>query len=120
MSAAADSEPSDAEQIRAEIDETREELGDTVEALAEKLDVKAQAKAKVDERKDALKEKQQELKDKVADLPQQAREADAEDAKRLAAEVTQSVKKRPGPAIAGGVVVGLLVLRRLARRRSRR
>lgn len=43
------SEFSDAEQLRAEIEETRADLADTVNALSAKLDVKARAKAKVDD-----------------------------------------------------------------------
>ncbi len=104
-------EPTETEQLKAEIEQTREELGETVEALAEKADVKSQAKAKVDERKAALEEKRQELKGKVSTMPQRARELKPEDARRLASQATTKAKERPGPAIAVGLVAGLVVLR---------
>lgn len=41
--------PTDADDIRHEIEQTRADLADTVDALTAKLDVKARAKAKVQE-----------------------------------------------------------------------
>jgi hypothetical protein len=47
-------DPTDPEQIRAEIEATREELGDTVEALAAKADVKAHARERIERAKASL------------------------------------------------------------------
>ena len=44
-----DTDSTEADRIRSEIDETRVDLADTVDALSAKLDVKAQAKAKADD-----------------------------------------------------------------------
>jgi hypothetical protein len=47
-------DPTDPEQIRAEIEATRQELGDTVEALAAKADVKAHARERIERMKASL------------------------------------------------------------------
>ena len=47
-------DPTDPEQIRAEIEATRRELGDTVEALAAKADVMAHARERIERTKASL------------------------------------------------------------------
>jgi hypothetical protein len=79
------------EQIREEIEDTREELGDTVAALAAKSDVRAQARQKLDEA--------------------------SETAKAKLAEVSETIQRHPGPAVAAGAVALLLLVRRRRRRR---
>ena len=54
---ASQSQSSDPEQLRQEIERTRRELGDTVALLAYKADVKSRTKEKVTDKVDSLKEK---------------------------------------------------------------
>jgi hypothetical protein len=93
-------EPSEKEEIRAEIEHTREDLGETISALSAKTDVKAQASAKADE----LKQRAQDTGDQV---------------KQRANDVTERVKRRPAPVIVGGIAV-LVILGMVRRRRRRR
>jgi hypothetical protein len=76
------------EEIRADIEHTREELADTAAALAQRADVKARAHEKVEETKAKVSHKVDEAK--AAGPPRAV----------LAA------------AVGGGVLAGLLVLRR--------
>ena len=75
------------EEIRADIEHTREELADTAAELAQRADVKARAHDKVEETKAKVSHKVDEAKARPRRLG-------------LAA------------AVAGGVVLGLVVLRR--------
>jgi len=75
------------EEIRADIEHTREELADTAAALAQRADVKARAHEKVEETKAKMSHKVDEAKARPQRLG-------------LAA------------AVAGAVVLGLVVLRR--------
>jgi hypothetical protein len=85
--------PDDPAVLREEIAQTREDLGDTMAELSERSDVKAQASAKADE-----------LKAKAQEVSETAR-AQAQD--------------NPMPFVLGaaGVLMALLVLRKLRRRR---
>jgi ElaB/YqjD/DUF883 family membrane-anchored ribosome-binding protein len=86
-------------------------------------DVKAQMKARAEERtaglrarKEELRKRQEELKAKVADARGRASEATPEDAKRTAAQVAQTARERPLPAVAIAFGTGLLLGRLTARR----
>ena len=70
------------EQLVQEIEETRADLGDTVDALTQKADVKARVSGKVEEGK--------------------------AEAKRAANQVAQTAEKRPLPAIAVALGLGLV------------
>ena len=80
------------DEIRADIEHTREELGDTAAALAERADVKARAHEKVEETKAKMSHKVDEAKG-------------------------QPQRLGLGAAVAAGVLIGLVVLRRRRRRR---
>jgi F0F1-type ATP synthase assembly protein I len=81
------SETRSSEEIRADIEHTREELADTAAELAQRADVKARAHDKVEETKAKVSHKVDEAKAKPQRLGLVA-------------------------AVAGGVVIGLVVLRR--------
>jgi hypothetical protein len=78
------------DEIRADIEHTREELGDTAAALAERADVKARAHEKVEETKAKMSHKVDEAK-------------------------AQPQRLGLGAAVAAGVLVGLVMLRRRRR-----
>jgi ABC-type transporter Mla subunit MlaD len=85
------SETRSSEEIRADIEHTREELADTAAELAQRADVKARAHDKVEETKAKVSHKVDEAKAEAKARPQRL---------GLAA------------ALAGGVIIGLVVLRR--------
>ncbi len=109
------SEEKNPEEIREEIEETREELGDTVAAVAEKTDVKKQAKAKVDDVKEQASAKADEAKLKAKELGDKAKAAAPETPAEGVQQAQSFAKRNPAVAVAGALVV-LLVLRRLLRR----
>jgi ElaB/YqjD/DUF883 family membrane-anchored ribosome-binding protein len=103
-------DPTDPEQIRAEIEDTRRELGDTVAALSAKTDVKAQAKERIEETKAAISEKRDDALGK-------ARELSPDSVLAAASTGTQKARQNPLPvAVAGAFAAGLLVGWLLARR----
>lgn len=101
------------EQLRAEIELTRAQLGDTVEALAARTDVKARAKERFATlRSDATERKKQ--------LVSRTREATPDSAQDKGKQLTTTVKDKPlpfaaGGALAGGVLIGMLLGRRKSR-----
>jgi ElaB/YqjD/DUF883 family membrane-anchored ribosome-binding protein len=104
------------EQLVHEIEETRAELGDTVDALAQKADVKARVSEKLEQRKAAWRDRQEEVKAKVNGAREQVSGATPDEAKRAASQVARAAERRPWPAIAIAIVVGLLIGRMLGRR----
>jgi ElaB/YqjD/DUF883 family membrane-anchored ribosome-binding protein len=104
------------EQLVHEIEETRAELGDTVDALAQKADVKARVSEKLEQRKAAWRDRQEEVKAKVNGAREQVSAATPDEAKRAASQVAHAAERRPWPAIAIAIVVGLLIGRMLGRR----
>jgi MYXO-CTERM domain-containing protein len=91
----------DPEQLRREIEEIRRELGETVAQLANKADVKAQAREKVDEVKAA------------------AQRHTPDSARGGAQQVAAGARQHPTPiAVGGALVLGLLIGRRIGRRRA--
>jgi ElaB/YqjD/DUF883 family membrane-anchored ribosome-binding protein len=104
------------EQLVHEIEETRAELGDTVDALAQKADVKTRVSEKLEQRKAALRDRQEEVKAKVNGAREQVSGATPDEAKRAASQVARAAERRPWPAIAIAIVVGLLIGRMLGRR----
>jgi Protein of unknown function (DUF3618) len=93
-------EPSEKEEIRAEIEHTREDLGETISALSAKTDVKARASARADEFK------------------RQAQDAGGQ-VKQRADDLAERVKRRPAPVIVGGIAL-LMILGMVRMRRRRR
>jgi hypothetical protein len=93
-------EPSDKEEIQAEIEHTREDLGETISALSAKTDVKARASAKADEFKRRAQDAGGQVKQRADDL-------------------AERVKRRPAPVIVGGIAL-LMILGMVRKRRRRR
>jgi ElaB/YqjD/DUF883 family membrane-anchored ribosome-binding protein len=103
-------DPSDPDQIRAEIEQTREELGDTVAALSAKTDVKAQAQRRVQDTKATVEEKRDHIVTK-------AKEITPESAMAAASSTSRKARENPLPfAVAGAFLTGLLLGRLGARR----
>jgi ElaB/YqjD/DUF883 family membrane-anchored ribosome-binding protein len=99
------------DEIQREIDQTREELGETVEAVARKADVKGRAKKKAVETQETLKAKVGDVQETVSEA------ATPERARQTAVQAAESIRERPGPAIAVAALAGgLLVVWVLARR----
>lgn len=92
--------------IRQDIEATREELGETVEALAAKTDVTGQAKRKLEETKAAFSER-------ADDVMGKAREATPETAAGSLSRLVQAAGENPVPFLAGALLVGFVVGRRL-------
>jgi ElaB/YqjD/DUF883 family membrane-anchored ribosome-binding protein len=104
------------EELQHEIEETRAELGDTVDALTQKADVKARVSEKVEQRKAALRERQEDLKAKVNGARERVSRTTPDEAKHAASQVAHTAEKRPFPAIAVALGVGLLIGRAIGRR----
>jgi ElaB/YqjD/DUF883 family membrane-anchored ribosome-binding protein len=103
----------DPEQLREEIRTTREELGETVEALAHKADLKARAQHRVDERKEQLRQRRQNTKAKATEIGEKVRQTSPD----LAQDAVRRAKEHPVPTATGGLVMGLIIGRLIARRR---
>jgi ElaB/YqjD/DUF883 family membrane-anchored ribosome-binding protein len=98
---ASQSQNSDPDQLRREIERTRHELGETVARLAYKADVKSQAREKVQGVKAKL----------AAKTPDSARGG--------ARQVAEGARQHPVPiATAGALAVGILLGRLIMRRRD--
>lgn len=105
--------------IKADIEKTRAELADTVDSLTAKLDVKAQAKHRVQEVEQRAAQGYEQAKAKAPEPVRQAIGTVEQAARPLAAKATQD--KQRTAMVAGGVVVLLVIVRRVRRvRRSRR
>ena len=104
---------SDVEDLKSEIEQTRAELADTVDALTAKLDVKAQASERAHELAGKAAARYEEAK---SSAPEPVRQAIGT-VEQAARPVVHKAKQDPRRAalIAGGVLVALLVLRRLRR-----
>ena len=97
----------DPEQLRREIEEIRRELGETVAQLAHKADVKAQAREKV-----------QEVKANVQGAKDNALRHTPDSARGGAQQMATRARQHPAPlAVGGALVLGLLIGRRIGRRR---
>jgi ElaB/YqjD/DUF883 family membrane-anchored ribosome-binding protein len=108
--AGGDASPQDEqEQLVHEIEGTRAELGDTVDALTQKADVKARVSEKVAERKAAWRERQEDVKARVGGARERVSGATPDEAKRAASQVAQTAEKRPLPAVASALGLGLLI-----------
>jgi ElaB/YqjD/DUF883 family membrane-anchored ribosome-binding protein len=103
------SQQDEQEQLVHEIEETRAELGDTVDALTQKADVKARVSEKVAERKAAWRERQDDVKARVSGARERVSGATPDEAKRAASQVAQTAEKRPLPAVATALGLGLLI-----------
>jgi ElaB/YqjD/DUF883 family membrane-anchored ribosome-binding protein len=110
------SEENEQEQLVHEIEGTREELGDTVDALARKADVKARISERLEQRKAAWRGRQEELKARANQTRERVSRATPDEAKHAASEVAHTAEKRPWPAIAVALGLGLLIGRTLGRR----
>ncbi|HEY7133789.1 MAG TPA: DUF3618 domain-containing protein [Acidimicrobiia bacterium] len=89
----------------------RDELADTVEALAHKADVKGRVKETVSRNAEQIQQKAGEVRDTLRDVT-------PEQAQSRAAAVAHRVQERPLPLVVAGVfLLGLLIGRRLGRRR---
>ena len=106
----------DPDQLVQDIEETRAELGETVDALAQKADVKARVSEKVEQRKLAWRERQDDVKTRLSGARGRVADATPADARRVASQVEQTAKDRPGPAIVVALALGLLIGRTLGRR----
>jgi len=104
------------EQLRHQVEETRAELGETVDALSQKADVKARVAERVEDRKAAWRERQEDVKAKVSGARERVSGATPDDAKRAASQVARTAERRPFPAIALALGLGLLIGRTLRRR----
>jgi ElaB/YqjD/DUF883 family membrane-anchored ribosome-binding protein len=110
------SQEKDQEQLQHEIEETRADLGDTVDALAQKADVKAHVSEKVEQRKAAGRERQEDIKARVNGAREHVSRTTPEEAKQAASQVARTAEKRPFPAIAVALGLGLLIGRAIGRR----
>jgi ElaB/YqjD/DUF883 family membrane-anchored ribosome-binding protein len=106
----------DQEQLQHEIEEARAELGDTVDALAQKADVKARVSEKMEQRKAALRERQEDIKARVSGARERVSSTTPDEAKRAASQIAHTAERRPFPAIAVALGVGLLIGRAIGRR----
>jgi hypothetical protein len=102
---------SDTEDLKSEIERTRAELADTVDALTAKLDVKAQAQHRAQELAGKAATTYGNAKASAPEPVQQAI-GTVEHAARPVVEKARQDPKRTA-MIAGGVLVALLILRRL-------
>jgi ElaB/YqjD/DUF883 family membrane-anchored ribosome-binding protein len=110
------SQEKDQDQLQREIEETRADVGDTVDALAQKADVKARVSEKVEQRKAALRERQEDIRARVTGARKRASSTTPDEAKRAASQMANTAEKRPFPAIAVALGVGLLIGRAIGRR----
>jgi ElaB/YqjD/DUF883 family membrane-anchored ribosome-binding protein len=103
-------DPTEPEQIRAEIEDTRRELGETVAALSAKTDIKAQARERIEDTKAAIADKRDVALGK-------AREISPDSVAAAASTGGQNARQNPLPlAVAGAFAAGLLIGRLLHRR----
>ena len=106
----------DAGQIREAITETRSEIAETMQALGEKADVKARLGEAVNSKTSDLKAKAASLQDQARSaLPESAQpKADAaiDSARRAATSVASDPTKKRVAAIAAGVLLFMMILRR--------
>lgn len=105
----------DRDDLMSDIEHTREELAETVSELVDKLDVKKQARNKAHEVGAHAAERYQDAK-AAAPSPVQASLGAAERASTQVAAKAKSDPKRT-LIIVGGVVLALVVLRRVRKRR---
>jgi ElaB/YqjD/DUF883 family membrane-anchored ribosome-binding protein len=110
------SQEKDREQLQHGIEEARAELGDTVDALAQKADVKARVSEKMEQRKAALRERQEDIKARVSGARERVSSTTPDEAKRAASQIAHTAERRPFPAIAVALGVGLLIGRAIGRR----
>jgi hypothetical protein len=121
------------DEVRRDIAQTRDELGDTVDAIAAKADVRTRARERVEGVRTMTKEKAAEMAGRVREAPGtvkeaadkvavRVREATPEPVKDAADKVAQQSRRHPAVTAATAMTaaiaaVGLLILRRLLRRR---
>lgn len=121
----------DTSQIREAIEETRAEIAETMEALGQKADVKGrleeEVKGRADELKTVARSSAGDLKAKLASAQEQARSALPESAypaadaaaarlREAASAVSAGPARSRRLAIAAGVLVMVLMVRRRRRR----
>jgi hypothetical protein len=104
---------SDTEDLKSEIERTRAELADTVDALTAKLDVKSQAQHRAHELADKAATRYENAKASAPPPVQQAIGTVEHAARPVVTKAKQDPKR--AVMIAGGVLVVLLVVRRLRR-----
>ena len=104
---------SDVDDLKSEIEQARAELADTVDALTAKLDVKAQAAERAHELAGKASERYSEAKQSAPEPVRQALGTVEHAARPVVAKARQDPRR--AAVIAGGVVLALLVLRRLRR-----
>lgn len=100
--------------IKADIEKTRAELADTVDSLTAKLDVKAQAKHRVHEVEQRAAQGYEQAKAKAPEPVRQAIGTVEQAARPIAVKAGQD--KQRTALIAGGVVLLIIVVRRVRRR----
>jgi hypothetical protein len=105
--------PTDLGEIRKDIEETRAELAETVDALAAKLDVKAQARHRAQEAADHASAAFDRAKAAAPEPVQHALDRAGEAARPAVAKAKSDPKRTA--LIAGGLLLALLVIRRLTR-----
>jgi hypothetical protein len=115
-SASEPSTPSQADEVRADIEATRAELADTVDALHDKLDVKGRAADKVAEAKQKVSDSAARAKAAAPPPVQHAIDRVGEKAEPIAKQIAP----HRGKIVAGvaAVAVALLVLRKRRNARS--
>jgi ElaB/YqjD/DUF883 family membrane-anchored ribosome-binding protein len=101
----------DARAVREAIEHDRAELAETVEALARKADVKERVREKVSR-------SAQQVQHKTDDVREQLRQVTPEQAQSGVQQLVRAIEERPLPFVVAALVVGMLIGRRLGRRRS--
>jgi transposase len=104
---------SDVEDLKSEIEQTRAELADTVDALTAKLDVKAQAAERAHELAEKATARYSDAKNSAPEPVRQAIGTVEQAARPVVAKARQDPRR--AAKIAGGVILALIVLRRLRR-----
>jgi hypothetical protein len=113
MSESDNSPPETVAEIKSDIERTRAELAETVDALTAKLDVKEQAKQRVHEIAERAGSKYEQAKASAPEPVQQAIGTVEQAARPVVDKAAQD--KRKTAMIAGGVVVLVLIVRRIRR-----
>jgi hypothetical protein len=98
--------PADEAELKNQIERTREQLGETVDQLTAKADVKDRTRITAAQ---AAGRVRSQLQERVA----RVRAATPDPARRAAAKVTSSVRRRPAPSAiaAASLIAGLLAFR---------
>jgi len=108
------SEPSEVDQIKAQVEQSRADLADTVDELAERLNVKSQAKAKADDLRSAAAAKATRLKQSMPAPVQHAIDTVAAKATPVARRTAEVARPHRSKILAGAAAatMALVILRR--------